>query len=318
MPHTDIVSAERGLEMPECFDLPATARPERLDKVLARLMPQHSRNRLQSWIEGGHVQVDGAPGRVRTSVGPGAHIRVWPQPAPEDLAFVAEAVDFEVVAEAPEWIVVNKPAGLVTHPGAGNWGGTLLNGLLLRYPELARVPRAGIVHRLDKDTSGLLVVARTPEAQTHLVRQLQARTVTREYRALVHGHLAAGGTVDAAIGRDAHVPVRMTTIHPVAPRRAVTHYAVVAIGSSAGIAVTEIACRLETGRTHQIRVHMALLRHPLLGDVLYGGQHVLGACRQMLHARVLGFEDPGGGGPRLFTIPVPADFCRVRDQIVWG
>lgn len=317
MRHTDIVSGEHDPGGAECFELPLTARPERLDKALARLMPQHSRGRLQAWIEGGHVQVDGMQGRIRTSVGPGARIQVWPQPAPEDMAFVAEAVDFEVVADSPEWIVVNKPAGLVTHPGAGNWGGTLLNGLLLRYPELEQVPRAGIVHRLDKDTSGLLVVARTPAAQIHLVLQLKARTVTREYRALVQGLLTGQGTVDAAIGRDARVPVRMTTIRPVAPRPAVTHYSRVAAGRAGDLPVTEVACRLETGRTHQIRVHMALLHHPLLGDRLYGGREVLTAHRQMLHARVLGFEDPGGGGPRRFTVPVPADFQQVRELITW-
>src|SRR5690606_29015237 len=137
---------------PEAFELPFTALAERLDKVLARLMPQHSRSRLQAWIEDGHVHVNGQVARVRTKAGAGDRIEVWPQPAPEALAFVAEPVDFRVIDEGPDWIVVDKPAGLVTHPGAGNWHGTLLNGLLLRYPELARVARAGIVHRLDKDT----------------------------------------------------------------------------------------------------------------------------------------------------------------------
>lgn len=317
MPDTDIDRSDPEPGPFEQFDLPLTALPDRLDKVLARLMPQHSRSRLQDWIEAGHVRVDDAVGRVRTRVGPGARIRVWPQPAPEDLAYVPEAVDFEVVADAPDWIVVNKPAGLVTHPGAGNWHGTLLNGLLQRYPELARVARAGIVHRLDKDTSGLLVVARTETAQTSLVRQLQARTVKREYRALVQGRLVGEGTVRAPIGRDAHVPVRMSAEHPIAPKAAVTHYTALAVGQAGDCTVTEVMCRLETGRTHQIRVHLSLLHHPLLGDGLYGGRALLGAARQMLHARALDFQDPSDGRWQSFTAELPDDFQQVRDQIVW-
>jgi len=150
---------------------------ERLDKVLAQLVPQHSRSRLQAWIERGHVLVNGQVARVRQTLREDDVITVYAQPSPEEGAFKPEPIDFEVMGESPDWVVVNKPVGLVTHPGAGNWSGTLLNGLLYRYPELAQVARAGIVHRLDKDTSGLLVVARNEVAQTHLVRQLQARTM---------------------------------------------------------------------------------------------------------------------------------------------
>ena len=203
------------------------------------------------------------------------------------------------------------------HSGAGNWHGTLLNGLLYRYPELARVARAGIVHRLDKDTSGLLVVARTETAQTDLVRQLQARTVKREYCALVHGALAGQGTVNAPIGRDARVPVRMSSDRPVAPKPAITHYASEAIGQHGSLNISRVLCRLETGRTHQIRVHMARLRHPLLGDVLYGGRLEAGAGRQMLHARALEFNDPVSGQPCAFKAELPDDFCRVQDSITW-
>ncbi|HBO9374408.1 TPA: RluA family pseudouridine synthase, partial [Pseudomonas aeruginosa] len=195
-------SGENQRGEPQLVTVPSGTRADRLDKVLAGLLPDHSRSRLQGWIEAGNVQVNGAPGKVRQTVGPGDEIAVWAQPAPEALAFAPEAIDFPVVDESPDWIVVNKPAGLVVHPGAGNWSGTLLNGLLHRYPELAQVARAGIVHRLDKDTSGLMVVARNEIAQTHLVRQLQARSMGREYLALAHGWLAAAGKVDRPIGRD--------------------------------------------------------------------------------------------------------------------
>jgi 23S rRNA pseudouridine1911/1915/1917 synthase len=313
----DIVTEDAGPDEPERFELPLTTLPDRLDKVLARLMPQHSRSRLQSWIEAGHVLVDDALGRVRSRVGPGSRIQVWPQQAPEDLAFVPEPVEFRVVAEGPGWIVVDKPAGLVTHPGAGNWHGTLLNGLLYRYPELSHVARAGIVHRLDKDTSGLLVIARSETAQTHLVRQLQARSVRREYCALVHGVLTGEGTVDAPIGRDGRNPVRMSVDRPIAAKPAVTHYAAQATGCCGQARITRVVCRLETGRTHQIRVHMASLHHPLLGDVLYGGRREAGAGRQMLHARALSFQDPDSGQWLSYTSDLPQDFQAVCERIQW-
>lgn len=300
------------------YRLGVTVTPDRLDKVLARLLPRHSRSRLQGWIEEGHVLLNGRPAKVRQPAGPGDLITVHPQVAPEDLAYAPEPVPFMVVDESPEWIVVNKPAGLVTHPGAGNWQGTLLNGLLYRYPELTRVPRAGIVHRLDKDTSGVMVVARTEEAQTDLVRQLQARTVHREYVALVHGHLHGSGQVDQPIGRDPAVPVRMTVERPIAPKPAITHYEAVRQGRAGTTEpVTEVRCRLETGRTHQIRVHLGSLRHPLLGDTLYGGRSIGGATRQMLHACALSFEDPAGAGTLSFNAEAPADFKAVSEGIEW-
>lgn len=318
MPDTEFATEDAGPDEPTLFTLPLHALPDRLDKVLAKLLPQHSRSRLQAWIADGCVQVDGVVGKIRTPVGPGARIQVWPQQAPEDLAFVPEPVDFGVVAESPDWIVVDKPAGLVTHPGAGNWHGTLLNGLLHRYPELLHVARAGIVHRLDKDTSGLLVVARTELAQTALVRQLQARTVKREYCALVHGALSGQGTIEAPIGRDARVPVRMSADRPLAPKPAITHYAVQRTGYCGEQPVSEVVCHLETGRTHQIRVHMALLKHPLLGDSVYGGRALAGATRQMLHARALSFQEPGTGQWQSFSAALPEDFCAVQAQLDWG
>ena len=291
----------------------------RLDKQLAQLLPQHSRGRLQSWIESGHVRVNGQQQtRVRCLVSEGDVLTVMPQPSDEELAYSAQPVDFEVVAQAEHWIVINKPAGLVVHPGAGNWGNTLLNGLLHRFAELSGVARAGIVHRLDKDTSGLMVVARTPVAQTSLVRQLQARSVSRQYLALAHGHIKpASGTVDQPIGRDPRVAVRMTVQRPIAPKQAITDYETLRTGDFDGALVTELECRLHTGRTHQIRVHMASLGYPLVGDELYGGRMVGDADRQMLHARRLAFEDPGDGSKRVFEAQAPDDMLALTQKIQW-
>ena len=300
------------------FRLPITAGSDRLDKVLAQHIPEHSRSRLQSWIEAGQGWVNGTPAKVRQKVGPGDVIEVHVQPAPEQQAFTPEDVDFDVVAQSPDWVVVNKPAGLVTHPGAGNWSGTLLNGLLFRFPELGSVARAGIVHRLDKDTSGLLVVARNETTQTHLVRLLQARTVKRVYAALAHGAITRPGKVDRSIGRDSNVPVRVSVERPVAPKEAITHYVPLACGQDAdGHPVSHVQCELETGRTHQIRVHMASIGHPLVADVLYGGKCIAGAQRQMLHAHSLSFVDPASNTPVTFEAPLPPDFRAVMEQLVW-
>src|SRR5690554_2299367 len=313
--HKDSANAGTPLE----FELPFSQVPERLDKVLASLLPDHSRSRLQGWIEAGHVLVNGKSARIRQQVFPRDHIQVWEQVSDEAKAFLPEAIALDIIAESSDWIVVNKPAGLVTHPGAGNWQGTLLNGLLHHYPELMHVPRAGIVHRLDKDTSGILVVARHDKAQTHLVRQLQARSMHREYGALVQQHVTASGSVDLPVGRDRRVAVRMSINQPVAAKDAITHYDVARHGTLNDTqAVTELICRLETGRTHQIRVHMAGIGHPLLGDTLYGGTSFEGYVRQMLHARTLGFEDYKTGQTLEFQAPWPADFDRLRDKIRWN
>ncbi len=312
-PDTETQEAE-----PRVLDLSSEVRAGRLDKILAQLLPEHSRNRLQGWIERGGVLVNGRVATIRQLVGPGDQLTVWEEAPPESRAFVPEEIDFPVVAESPDWIVVDKPVGLVVHPGAGNWQGTLLNGLLHRYPELAQVPRAGIVHRLDKDTSGLMVVARNVIAQTSLVRQLQARTVGRRYIALVSGHLRRDGTLERPIGRDARVPVRMSVERPIAPKPAITHYRAVRCGTiGSGIPVAEVACKLETGRTHQIRVHLASLGHPLLADTVYGGKLLEPASRQMLHARRLQFDDPASGEAVFFRAEVPPDMQAVMDAIEW-
>ncbi|MCK9509911.1 MAG: RluA family pseudouridine synthase [Pigmentiphaga sp.] len=291
----------------------------RLDKVLATLLPEHSRSRLQGWIEAGFVAVNGRPEQsVRRAVSAGDRLDVAEQATPEQLAFSAEPVEFSVVAESHHWLVVDKPVGLVVHPGAGNWSGTLLNGLLHRYPELRQVARAGIVHRLDKDTSGLMVVARTEIAQTSLVRQLQERTVGREYVALAQGQLWREQTLDWPIGRDARVPVRMSASHPVAAKPAITHVVPERQGMLGTRAVTRVACRLETGRTHQIRVHLAQAGHPLVADLLYGGSRLAPAQRQMLHARRLAFDDPLDGGSRVFESSLPADMQAVFAAVHWN
>ncbi|HHU93897.1 MAG TPA: RluA family pseudouridine synthase [Alcaligenaceae bacterium] len=300
------------------FNIAISAMPERLDKVLAQLMPDHSRGRIQDWIEAGHVLVNGQQVRIRHQVLPGDVVQVWPQARPEELAYEAEDIALDIVAQTDDWLVINKPAGLVTHPGAGNWSGTLLNGLLYHFPQLTQVARAGIVHRLDKDTTGLMVVALTEIAQTHLVRQLQERTVTREYVALCHGFLYGAGCIDLPIGRDARVPVRMATQNAIAPRSARTHYEALEHGLfDRGLAVSSVQCRLETGRTHQIRVHLSSKGHPLLGDEIYGGKALAGAQRQMLHARALAFEDPRTNKTVSFTMDPPADFIAVYEQIQW-
>ncbi len=302
---------------PQVFRVTDEMPLERLDKVLAQLMPKHSRSRLQTWIQGGHVLVNGKVAKLRQTLREDDVITVYEQPAPEDHAFVPEDVAFDVLGETADWVVVNKPVGLVTHPGAGNWSGTLLNGLLYRYPELLQVARAGIVHRLDKDTSGLLVIARNEVAQTHLVRQLQARTMGRQYLALAHGRMLEQGTVDRPIGRDPKVPVRMSVDSLSAPKSAVTHYQLVRVGEYGGSNISQVTCRLETGRTHQIRAHLTSLGHPLLGDILYGGRAIEGAARQMLHAHHLRFEDPAGAGEIEFTAPAAADMLRVIEHIRW-
>jgi 23S rRNA pseudouridine1911/1915/1917 synthase len=280
----------------------------RLDKLLSTLVPQYSRSRLQQWIESGHVTVEGKPAKGKLTMLGDERVRVTPQAAPEDNAFTPESMDLPIMHEDAAIVVIDKPVGLVVHPAAGNWSGTLLNGLLHRYPALAGVPRAGIVHRLDKDTSGLMVVARTLEAQTDLVRQLQARTVKREYLALVWGTPLMSGTVDAAIGRHPRERVKMAVSEHMNAKPAVTHYNRIATGALDGKPVSLMACRLETGRTHQIRVHMQSIGFPLVGDALYGKSHLAAVFpRQALHAWRLGLVHPSKGKPAEWNTPLPPD-----------
>jgi 23S rRNA pseudouridine1911/1915/1917 synthase len=283
---------------------------DRLDKVVAKLMPQFSRSRLQQWIVSGHVTVDGVAGRSKMTVLGGEQVIVLPQPAPEDTAYLPEAMALDIVFEDKHILVINKPAGLVVHPAAGNWSGTLLNGLLHHCPALTGVPRAGIVHRLDKDTSGLMVVAKTLEAQTDLVRQLQARTVSREYWALVWGKPNLSGTIDAPMARHPRDRIKMAVSDSASAKPAITHFKRLATGTLDGKAVSLVECRLETGRTHQIRVHMAHLGFPLVGDALYGKQHLAGHfARQALQARRLGLTHPSKNKECSWQVDLAEDFA---------
>jgi 23S rRNA pseudouridine1911/1915/1917 synthase len=284
----------------------------RLDKAVAQLVPQYSRSRLQQWFEAGLVLVDGRPARARSAALGDETVTIHPQALPEEQAYAAQEMPLTLLHEDAAVLVIDKPAGLVVHPAAGNWSGTLLNGLLHRFPELAGVPRAGIVHRLDKDTSGLMAVARTLEAQTDLVRQLQARTVRREYLALVWGSPRPAGRVEAAIARHPRDRLRMAvSSHPNA-KPAITHYTRLAAGTLAGQPVSLLRCSLETGRTHQIRVHMQSLGFPLVGDPLYGKPHLAPVfSRQALHAQRLGLIHPRSGKECAWRSPLPEDFSEL-------
>lgn len=287
--------------------IPAGCAGLRLDQALARLFPSHSRSRLQGWLKAGRVSLDGAQPDAKFKVWGGEALQVDAAPSPEENAGAPEDIALAVVHEDDAILVIDKPVGLVVHPGSGNWSGTLLNALLHHAPALATVPRAGIVHRLDKDTSGLLVVAKTLEAQTDLVRQLQARTVRRHYLALVHRVVSGGGTVDAPIGRHPTQRVRMAVVQ--SGRPAITHYTVRERFERA----TLVECRLETGRTHQIRVHMAKIGHPLVGDATYGlrrsGDGLLDAFpRQALHAFRLGLRHPMTHEEMSWESLLPGDF----------
>jgi len=293
----------------------------RLDVALARLLPQYSRSRLQQWIDEGRVTLAGRSVKRRELASPGALVRIEAHYLADDrvAAGVAE-VPFEIVHRDAAFFVINKPAGLVVHPGAGNRVGTLQNALLALDPKLALVPRAGIVHRLDKETSGLLVVARTPAAQASLVRALAAREVSREYLALCQGALTGGGTIDEPIGRHRTQRTRMTVRSD--GRAAVTHYRI----ERRFPAHTLLRVQLETGRTHQIRVHLAHAGYPIVGDPLYGGRRRLPAGasapliaalaafrRQALHAARLGFQHPSRDSWQSFEAPLPADFTSLLE-----
>ena len=300
----------------------------RLDQALAKLLPEYSRSRLQEWITGQQVKVDGAFATTRQKVWGGEKLEVLPQAHPSEQSHQAEDIALDIIYEDDALLVINKPVGLVVHPGSGNWEGTLLNALLHHAPQLAEVPRAGIVHRLDKDTSGLLVVAKTLTAQTALVRQLEARSVQREYLALVYGEFPRAGKVDAPIGRHPAQRVKMAVVESGKP--AVTHYQIEekfpTASTGSGQGCTLLRCRLETGRTHQIRVHLAHIGHPLVGDSVYlkGPQKCMPQLRallnsfprQALHATRLALEHPVSGEMMEWHAPLPQDMVQLLQQIL--
>jgi len=314
----------------ELVDQPLTAiiDPEqdgkRFDQALAEIFPDYSRARLQGWIRQGNARLDDTVVAPRTKVRSGQSVTLTP--VLETIqADASEVMALSIVYADADVIVINKPAGLVVHPGAGNPSGTLLNGLLHYAPELDTLPRAGILHRLDKDTSGLLLIARSVAAHTRLVRALEEREIRREYRAVCNDRLTAGGMIDAPIGRHRTQRTRMAVSDSGKP--AVTHYRVL----QRFAAHTFIAVRLETGRTHQIRVHMTFKNHPLVGDPVYGGRlrippgasETLAAAlrsfkRQALHASDLGFEHPVSGEEMNFHAPLPADLLGLLEALSDG
>ncbi|WP_188130208.1 RluA family pseudouridine synthase [Massilia mucilaginosa] len=310
------VAAAPGIDLsPIHLELTPDACGHRLDKVIAGLVPQFSRSRLQLWFDAGHVLVDGKPARGKDTAYGDEAVVILPQSAPEDEAYTPEAMELNIVFEDEHIIVINKPAGLVVHPGAGNWAGTLLNGLLHHCPQLAGVPRAGIVHRLDKDTSGLMVIGKTLAAQTDLVRQLQARSVKREYFALVWGTPQLSSTIDASMGRHPKDRVKMAVSTNFSAKPAITHYQRIATGMLDRRPVSLVQCQLETGRTHQIRVHMLSIGFALVGDAVYGKQHLTPVFpRQALQARRLGLVHPDSGEDMEWIVPLADDFAELIER----
>ena len=294
---------------------------DRVDLALARLFPDYSRSRLQSWLKDGQILLDGQVRRAKDKVFGGEQVELQVVLSSEN-SWEAEDIPLNVVYEDEQLLVINKSAGMVVHPAAGNFSGTMLNALLHRAPELEAIPRAGIVHRLDKDTSGLLVVARTLQSQKSLVEQLQARSFLREYDAIAQGVMTAGGTVDAPIGRHPVNRKRMA-VNPNG-KAAITHYRV----SERYRLHTKLKVKLETGRTHQIRVHMAHINHPLLGDPVYSGRFKIPPAsdeafvatlknfhRQALHARHLGLMHPASNEFIEWDAEVPQDMMKLEEAL---
>lgn len=308
-------------EAPQTKSIPEELAGLRLDQALAQMFPAYSRSRLKEWLLAGAITLDGGPKRPRDAVAGGEMVSLTPQ---EDLSVRAapEPMTLDVVYEDDDLLVINKGAGLVVHPGAGNPAGTLMNGLLNHAPSLELVPRAGIIHRIDKETSGLLLVAKTVTAHTALVRLLADRDIARNYVAVCNGVLTGGGTINEPIARHPVDRKRMSVQAKGKP--AVTHYTVI----ERFRAFTYISVKLETGRTHQIRVHFAHRRHALVGDPVYGGrlalpkgatepliQYLRAFKRQALHAARLGFVHPVSGEAMEFEVPPPADFQALLDVL---
>jgi 23S rRNA pseudouridine1911/1915/1917 synthase len=309
--HEIALDYSRSPPAAEAATVPADCAGWRLDAALARLFPQHSRSRLQAWLKDGLIRIDGAAAAPKSKVHGGEKVEFTGAPTLAAGEDAAEDIALAIVHEDDEIIIIDKPAGLVVHPGNGQPSGTLLNALLHHAPQLGGIPRAGIVHRLDKDTSGLMVVAKTLTAQTDLVRQLQARTVKRHYMALALGIVEGDGVVDAPMARHAVQRTKMAVVRS-GGKEARTYYEV----RERFDRCTLLECRLDTGRTHQIRVHMTSIKHPLAGDPTYGraksGDARLDAFpRQALHAWRLALRHPVSGVEMSWESPLPADFAQL-------
>ncbi len=313
-----------GLALPQetqTFRIEEDRAHGRLDQFLSEQFPALSRSVLQRWIADGHVLVGGKTVKPSLSLKAGQQIQVTP-PAPEPVNdWVAEPISLDIVYEDPDLVVVNKPVGLVVHPAAGHPSGTLVNGLIHRYPEMREVARAGIVHRLDRDTTGLMVAARSQQAQIGLVRQLQNRSVSRQYLALAWGQLSGRRTIQSSIGRDPRDRQKMAVLPDEKGKPAITHIQPIAKGELFGLEVSLVRCLLETGRTHQIRVHLESIKHPIVGDITYlrhsphstrlsGGKEKIQKLMpgQALHAQRLQFDHPVSGKEMTFSAPIPPNY----------
>jgi 23S rRNA pseudouridine1911/1915/1917 synthase len=313
----DDEAGEEGVQAAErrLFELPAEMHGWRADRAIARLIPEFSRSYLQQLMIDGAVELRGAGLRKPASrLQAGDRLMVELRPTPQAQAFVAQAMALVVVFEDADLLVIDKPAGLVVHPAAGHWSGTLLNGLLAHHAGAAQLPRAGIVHRLDKDTSGLMLVGKSRQAVEALVRAIAAREVQREYIALAHGAWRGPSVqeVDQTIGRDSNNRLRMAVLRPDATSGKTARTTVTLLASQPEVSL--VRCKLHTGRTHQIRVHMGWLGHPLVGDSLYGGRPLWGLARQALHAQRLRLAHPINGEPLDFVQPPPADLLSALAQ----
>lgn len=302
--------------------IPSHLKGERLDVALSLLLPHYSRSRLSGWIQQQQVLVNNQFAKPKTKLVGGEVIALKPLMIPENAPQIPEPILINIAHEDASLIVVNKPAGLVVYPAAGNWSGTLLNGLLYHYPELSFLPRAGIVHRLDKDTTGLMVVARTLSAYTELVHQMQARTIKRIYRAIVQGQIYQDQTINKPIGRDPHNRLRMAVLQK-GGKSATTYVHVLKRYTKHSY----IQCQLETGRTHQIRVHLRSISHPIVGDAVYGVRHLYRTPlpdaiktfkRQALHAHILSLSHPNTKQTMTWKALLPQDMKMLLEALANG
>ncbi|MDH5257310.1 MAG: 23S rRNA pseudouridine(1911/1915/1917) synthase RluD [Gammaproteobacteria bacterium] len=311
------------------FDVSDDMNGKRVDQVLAHYLSDYSRSRLQQWLKAGYVLMDGKPPKIKEKVHGGEKIEVRLAQAIDDSKpkenWAAQPISLDIVYEDEALIIVNKPVGLVVHPGAGNIDGTMVNALVHHAPELANIPRAGVIHRIDKDTSGILVIARTLAAHHSLTQLLQAREFTREYQAIVMGVMTGGGRVDAPIGRHPTQRTKMAVLqHSQTAKEAITHYRI----GKRYRSHTLVNVKLETGRTHQIRVHMAHINYPIIGDAVYGGRLRIPANsseqfldglrafrRQALHARLLGFVHPVTNEYMEWEVDLPEDMTNLIELL---